>query len=148
MAPLLKSLEEYLVLQHLSHQLHKDVIIQDLPEEPVEDRIFYTHRGSTHSVSKRIWSDPSSVFLAFIYADMISQGYLSIPIEGGWVIQGGEERYEIPAERNQCSCKDFLYNHTKYPGYHCRHLLFVEAELDYRRRVIQARSQLTRSPLS
>jgi hypothetical protein len=130
---ILRSLEAYLLRRHLGRNTEAPIGFDP------EGNIPYKSKGRQALLRPRFWGPLDSMYLAHVYADMLTQGYLVLPMEGGWIVQGGEEPYYLTEKADGCTCKD----HT-YRGSHCQHILMVEAHLDIRRRQVEAKRLYSR----
>lgn len=62
----------------------------------------------------------------YIATEMIREGYFLVPIEGGWVVHGGSEPYQLQIE--ECTCRAYIQK----PSQPCKHLRFLNFHLRYR----------------
>ncbi len=69
----------------------------------------------------------------YVATEMLRQNYLLIAIEGGWLVHGGEEPYQLNKEA--CSCMASLNN----PSTPCNHLIFLQWHLSYRSKCNQVK---------
>lgn len=135
---IIKTLEEYILQAYLGEQTMKGVSdLQNLdPERSLGTMLSYKIKGKIYRLRRPMWGPLRSMYLANVYADLICKGYLCTPVEGGWIVYGGDTPYQIPATVDSCGCKDYIYEQQKgHPEHKCQHLLMVLAVLDMRARV-------------
>lgn len=71
-----------------------------------------------------------NLFKSLVLSQMLLEGYILIPIEGGYICKGGEELYTI--KDNTCTCRSYLSSNTS-----CKHIIFKEALDIYKYRIQQ-----------
>ena len=134
-----KTLEQYLALQHYSEaQLSKIKNIQFLPDEDNLWLYFEFHnskkvKGEDVVEIKRVKrnitnliNNMETTYYTYVATEMLRENYSLVAIDGGWIVHGGEEPYQLNQE--SCTCLAFLNNKTKP----CKHLIFLEWHLQYR----------------
>lgn len=85
------------------------------------------------------------VYESLIAADLIRQGYMLVPIEGGWLcVSPKNEAYSL--EEKSCSCGDFLMNKAKKER--CKHLIYRDWTLHNRARIQEYKTKLKDSTFS
>lgn len=72
-----------------------------------------------------------NLFKTLVAAEMMIQGYIIVPIEGGWLCVGGSEVYSM--KEQECTCQAYSVN----PSKPCKHLIYKEALLMQRSRINQ-----------
>lgn len=108
----------------------------------IKTRIFETDYN--FKLNNFLWGKLETVYETIITSEMLIQGYLLITIEEGWlVVNPHGENYQI--EKNNykssiCTCGDFLY-HRKQQS-RCKHLIFKDWHLNYRKRIVEYKSKL------
>lgn len=136
---MIKSLEQYLALQcYGESQLSKIKNISFIPNEDKLWLYFEVHnikkvKGEETVEIKRIKKNVSSLinkmeetYYTYLATEMLIEGYSLIAIDGGWIVHGGEEPYQLGHE--SCTCLAFLNNKSKP----CKHLVFQKWHLNYR----------------
>ena len=98
------------------------------------------------SFASFLWEDKFDyVYESLIAADLIRQGYMIVPIEGGWLcVPSKGEVYSL--EEKSCSCGDFLMNKGKKER--CKHLIYRDWTLHNRARIQEYRTNLKNSTFS
>ena len=98
-------------------------------------RIF--ERDYKFELTKYLWGTIEQVYETCIATQMLQQGYVQLTIEGGWLIYNPEgEDYQI--QDQSCTCGDFLYNRKGKSR--CKHLVFRDWHLNYRKRIVELKS--------
>lgn len=126
------SLEQYLALEVLSEKEIKKIkkveIVPDqegkiwlyieIEEIRREEKETKKYKRDISSLSNRL----EETYYRYIATDLLRQGYKLVAIEGGWIVEGGEETYQLTEDT--CTCRS-----RKNP---CKHLIFKEWHLRYR----------------
>ena len=113
-------LEAYLLASHFGREELKSC--SEIELDVSTETLNYIKDGEPKRLKVSLWDSPSNMFLICLYSAMLQIGYLVYPIEGGWVVEGGEERYFIDPECNSCTCKGSSYNKSST----CKHRLFLK----------------------
>jgi hypothetical protein len=135
----MKTLEQYIALSVLDKPINNNLDILGIKEEEGIVWLLFTYKGSKKTTYKinmglNAWSDLTTMYQTYIWSDMLSKGYLLINIEGGsLVISPNCEEYQLSDEA--CTCSSFLQGVNKSGT--CKHIMFREGELSYRRRKIE-----------
>lgn len=85
------------------------------------------------------WGFMQEMYETYVATDMLRRGYMLIAIEGGWLVLGGTEPYQLESE--SCTCRDF--NTRLNRSSQCKHLIFKNWHLTYRSKCARARSEIT-----
>lgn len=131
-----RTLEGYLLQQHLGKEYAKRV--KDVTQDEDLKFLHYTLDGESKVLDVHMWAPAADMYLTNVYTDMLSQGYLTVPINGGWAVTGGEEVYYLDPDLGTCTCR---YNAYK-SGTSCKHMLMVQGYLCVTRRVSEIRQDL------
>jgi SWIM zinc finger len=77
-----------------------------------------------------LWGPIDKQYETLIAAEMLAEGYMCIPMQGGWIVKSptGEE-YQLT--ENSCTCRSFLEN-SNGP---CKHLSLKDFTGGYRARI-------------
>lgn len=147
----MKSLELYLAGELIAEEILKKVTKTEIKNEGDEIWLYFevTERkrgklkeGEDREVVKpykydlaKNWGLLKDMYETYVSTDLLRQGYMLIPLEGSWLVVGGEEPYQLEAEA--CTCLDF--NTRLSRASRCKHLIFRDWHTRYRARCQQAR---------
>lgn len=129
-------LETLLAFRSLKETIWKSIknaaITDDLVLEFEAD--LKSNRGKHKRQLKNLLKQPiQDEYKTLLTAEMLAEGYLCIPINGGWVVINPQgEKYDLT--ENDCSCNDKTI--LGYDG-PCKHLVFRDGLNLYRSRVNQ-----------
>lgn len=136
----MRSLEEYLAVSSIEESILKDLAIEGILEEGdlwlLFSRKSKGNRKYKLNITKIMWGPSHEVYSTYIWAEMLSKGYVLVNIDGGsLVISPDGEQYQL--SEVGCTCQYFSYTKKN-----CKHLVFREGELLYRARQLEALSYI------
>lgn len=85
-----------------------------------------------HNLSDVLWGRIDYQYMTLVASEMLAEGYMCIPIQGGWIVLSPKEEYQLGD--NSCTCSSFIYENIDEP---CKHLLFRDWHNHYRARINQ-----------
>lgn len=135
----MRTLEQYLLVRALADQTIKEWVVRSISiDDSSQPWLLYEPADKDSKVkpkklnlSKVMWADLATMYETYIWSDMVANGYVMTPIEGGWIVVSptGED-YQLSID--SCTCPHFLHGLNKVGR--CKHLVFRDAELKYRTR--------------
>lgn len=84
------------------------------------------------------WGPMQEMYETYVATDLLRQGYMLVAIDGGWIVLGGDEAYQL--ENESCSCRDF--NTRLNRASKCKHLVFLSFHQHYRSKCARARREI------
>lgn len=137
----MKRLEEMLLEPVLGQRAAANCEVGDLQVEGDSIVLHYEDSAGVAchvDVTKRIWGPTLDIYETYVSTAMLRAGYILVPIEGGHIVRGGTEDYQVSG--NTCTCPHFLYGLRKNDR--CQHLIFRDWHIKYRGRVNTVRAEL------
>lgn len=136
------TLEEYLILKAerstILSTLIKVIGLSIVDNEPY---LFYTYKGKEKKINLSSLKSIEHSYELQVWTDMLSQGYMLIYLDGGWLVKKDDCLYEL--SENTCTCKGSTYK----PEIKCKHLIFRDAEIRYRSEQAIERSSFIKDPV-
>lgn len=134
---------EQLLAFHLSQtslmgRVQNAQIIEDESQEPW--LVFELVEGKTRKLYKKqlrelLWGPISQIYETYVATQLLRQGYVCIPIEGGWLVINPEgEEYQL--QENSCTCQHFVSGRSEGP---CKHLILRDWHNSYKARINEYR---------
>lgn len=123
----MKSLEEYILTDYLAAKELKLLEAIELVTDGDEIYIKYLieDKPKKLNISKKIWAPLKEMYETYVATTLLKEGYLLCPIEGGFLVKGGEDIYQI--HEDTCTCPHYIYTKKR-----CQHLVFRDWHLNYR----------------
>lgn len=92
-------------------------------------------------ISEVLWGTLTQLYETYVATQLLRQGYLCVPIDGGWLVVSPEgEEYQL--QEHTCTCQHFTSGKSQGP---CKHLIFRDWSLSYKARINEyKRSLVTR----
>ncbi len=143
----MKTVEEFLAFQlsqdRLSNAIQNAQIVTDSSEEPWLVFDIATVKKSSQPYKKKLidilWAPLETVYQTYIAANMLRQGYICVPIDGGHVVVSPEgKEYQLSAEGHSCTCEHVILGNADGP---CKHQNFRDWHAAYRARVNEYKRQ-------
>lgn len=122
------NLEEYIVLKTEGNNLIKHVDILGIKVDGDGVYFHYSINGNPKKVNISQIESLAEEYEHQLWCDMLGRGYLLIYLDGGWLVKGPNDTYQLDEQGDTCSCPAS----THKPDIKCKHLMFRDAELRYR----------------
>jgi hypothetical protein len=123
------TLEEFLLLDIVNRiELAKVINIEILADDKSELYLTWQDKQGKvykHAIKTKILGNIVHTFETYVATEMLRQGYVLVPIEGGFEVYGGTEIYQVMKE--ECTCPYYIYKRNK-----CIHLIFKDWHMQYR----------------
>ena len=87
-------------------------------------------------IDKKRWTNIVHLYETYVATQLLRDGYVMVPIDGGHLCYSQDERYELRDET--CTCKAATFN----PSQRCKHLIFRDWLANYRSTVNEIRRDL------
>lgn len=125
----------------LAFQSIKEKVISTIKDAVIDEEGILTFNIDIKSnkgnykkdVLSLLWAPLDKQYRALLATEMLAEGYMCIPIQGGWVVVSPEgEEYQL--QETECTC-GFRKDEP------CKHLILRDFTLDYRARVQKEKSK-------
>lgn len=131
------TLEEYLIIKTEGETFLKDVEVIKFSVEDETLYLYYKIGDKPKKLNLNHVTSMSDEYEHQLWCDMLGRGYVLIYVEGGWLVKGPNNTYEL--QEDSCTCPAS----THKPDIKCKHLMFRDAELRYRSKQSSYRSSLS-----
>lgn len=106
--------------------------------------LVYKYKNKPYKTDLSIiqWAPLETMYYTLCFTEMLSAGYLLIPMDNGWeCISPKGNNYEVT--ENSCTCGAFVWSKNKGAGKtECKHIKMLKGSLSIRQRVIQAKNSI------
>jgi len=124
----MKTLEQHILGEYLAAKALTKVSHISIEQEEDEIYLIYTtDKPRKLKITNKLWASLREMYELYVATSMLREGYMLCPIEGGYIVVGGEDNYQI--HEDTCTCPHYIFTKKK-----CQHLVFRDWHLNYRAR--------------
>lgn len=142
----MKTVEEFLGFALAQDRLSNAIQNAQIVESEGEPWLVFeiaTVKKSSQAFKKKLmdilWAPLETVYQTHIASNMLRQGYMCIPIEGGHIVVSPEgKEYQLSAEGQSCTCEHVVLGRAEGP---CKHQNFRDWHNTYRARINEYKRQ-------
>ena len=139
----------YLVLSTVAKHSLRNILVTGVTEEGIS----YRNRGRPGlALRNKNLSFEEEVY-AHIYGQLITQGYMPVPVPNGWMVIGGTRPYSLKEIHGEWTCDCGSMNwmggleDEQGKGTGCKHIHFLKGHLLFRGRIQKERQEALKSGL-